>query len=77
LATLLAGLIALAVAQAATRLSTPSVGSAETSVAMNCDIRWAASDFYARRLLMPRDGAIVFADLIGKLDVLYVHSTAS
>jgi hypothetical protein len=22
---------------------------------------------------MPRDGAIVFADLIGKLDVLYVH----
>jgi hypothetical protein len=33
LATLLAGLIALAVAQAATRLSTPSVGSAETSVA--------------------------------------------
>jgi hypothetical protein len=24
-------------------------------------------------LLMPRDGAIIFADLIGKLDVLYVH----
>ncbi|MGB8749966.1 MAG: hypothetical protein WCD54_28965 [Pseudolabrys sp.] len=22
---------------------------------------------------MPRDGAIIFADLIGKLDVLYVH----
>ena len=33
LATLLAGLIALAVAQAVTRVSTPSVGSAETSVA--------------------------------------------
>ena len=33
LATLLAGLIALAIAQAATRLGTPSVGSAETSVA--------------------------------------------
>jgi hypothetical protein len=24
-------------------------------------------------LYMPRDGAIIFADLIGKLDVLYVH----
>jgi hypothetical protein len=23
---------------------------------------------------MPRDGAIIFSDLIGKLDVLYVHS---
>jgi hypothetical protein len=22
---------------------------------------------------MPRDGAIIFADLIGKLDVLYIH----
>ena len=22
---------------------------------------------------MPRDGAIIFSDLIGKLDVLYVH----
>ncbi len=22
---------------------------------------------------MPRDGAIIFADLIGKFDVLYVH----
>jgi hypothetical protein len=35
---------------------------------MNCDIRWAASIFHARMLLMPRDGAIIFADLIGKLD---------
>jgi hypothetical protein len=40
---------------------------------MDCDIRLAASDFNARRLLMSRDGAIIFADLIGKLDVLYVH----
>jgi hypothetical protein len=39
---------------------------------MNCDIRWAGIDFHARRLLMPRDGAIIFADLIGKLDVLRV-----
>jgi hypothetical protein len=31
-------------------------------------IRWAASIFHARMLLMPRDGAIIFADLIGKLD---------
>jgi hypothetical protein len=23
---------------------------------------------------MPRDGAIIFADLLGKLDVLYVHA---
>jgi hypothetical protein len=35
---------------------------------INCDIRWAASIFHARILLMPRDGAIIFADLIGKLD---------
>jgi hypothetical protein len=38
---------------------------------MNCDIRWAASRnniFHARMLLMPRDGAIIFGDLIGKLD---------
>jgi hypothetical protein len=41
---------------------------------MNCDIRWAASTnngFHARMLLMLRDGAIIFADLIGKLDVPY------
>jgi len=34
---------------------------------MNCDIRWAASRnniFHARMLLMPRDGAIIFAHLI-------------
>jgi hypothetical protein len=32
---------------------------------MNCDIRWAASRnniFHARMLLMPRDGAIIFAE---------------
>jgi hypothetical protein len=37
---------------------------------MNCDIQWAAvqnNSFYARMLLMPREGAIIFADLIGKL----------
>jgi hypothetical protein len=44
----------------------PKVGAAIPS--MNCDIRWAASIFHARMLLMPRDGAIIFADLIGKLD---------
>jgi hypothetical protein len=41
---------------------------------MNCDIRWAAStnnSFHARKLLMPRDGAIIFADLIGKLNAPY------
>jgi hypothetical protein len=26
---------------------------------------------------MPRDGAIIFADLIAKLDVLYVHCPAA
>jgi hypothetical protein len=26
---------------------------------------------------MPRDGAIIFSDLIGKLDVLYVYCGAS
>jgi hypothetical protein len=39
---------------------------------MDCDIRWAAStnnSFHARMLLMPREGAIIFADLIGKLDL--------
>jgi hypothetical protein len=40
----------------------PKVGAAIPS--MNCDIRWAASIFHARMLLMPRDGAIIFADLI-------------
>jgi hypothetical protein len=30
-------------------------------------------DLVNQLLLMPRDGAIIFADLIGKLDVLYVH----
>ena len=49
----------------------PEVGA--SIPALDCDIRWAASDFQARRLLMSRDGAIIFADLIGKLDVLYVH----
>jgi len=48
----------------------PKVGAAIPS--MNCDIRWAASIFHARMLLMPRDGAIIFADLIGKLDLLQV-----
>jgi hypothetical protein len=38
---------------------------------MNCDIRWVASIFHARMLLMPRDGAIIFAE-IGKLDLLQV-----
>jgi hypothetical protein len=31
---------------------------------MNCDIQWAAvqnNSFHARMLLMPRDGAIIFA----------------
>jgi len=47
---------------------------------MNCDIRWAASRnniFYARMFLMPRDGAIIFSDLIGKLEVLCVQSRPS
>jgi hypothetical protein len=39
------------------------------------DIQWAAvqnNSFHARILLMPRDGAIIFAELIGKLDLLRV-----
>ena len=50
----------------------PKVGAAIRS--MNCDIRWAPSTnngFHARMLLMLRNGAIIFADLIGKLDVPY------
>ena len=41
----------------------PKVGAVIRS--MNCDIRWAAStnnSFHARMLLMPREGAIIFAD---------------
>jgi hypothetical protein len=49
--------------------ASPKVGAVIR--AMNCDIRWATVDFHARRLLMSRDGAIIFADLIGKLDALY------
>ena len=39
---------------------------------INYDNRFAAIDFHTRRLLMPRDGAIIFGDLDGKLDVLAV-----
>jgi hypothetical protein len=39
---------------------------------INYDNSLAAIDFHTRRLLMPRDGAIIFGDLDGKLDVLAV-----
>jgi hypothetical protein len=56
LATLLAGLIALAVAQAATRLSTPSASSAKTSVAgeniIAYDLDRFRSDAEAARILL-------------------------
>jgi hypothetical protein len=28
---------------------------------------------HRKQTKMPRDGAIIFSDLMGKLDVLYVH----
>jgi len=43
---------------------------------MNCDIRWAASTnnkLSRTKVIDDHGGAIIFADLIGKLDVLYVH----